>query len=133
MYTVLWKLPSFQSCGILRHPQRAISCEAACPFTEYGAHSALMGDEGTGSFYLLILQIQHYLISIIVGSIFGWYHRLCQTRNNILSDHVVNYFKYKMQKLPKWVLKQKPKYHLLSKTWNKNVWNQWRIDKLKNL
>jgi hypothetical protein len=36
--------------AFLRHPHGAMMCETACIFTGYRAHSALMGDGGTGSF-----------------------------------------------------------------------------------
>jgi hypothetical protein len=49
------KACAYQPCGILRHPQGAITCETTCPFTGCRAHSALMGDGGTGHFCLLIL------------------------------------------------------------------------------
>jgi hypothetical protein len=58
IYIVLQKPPAYQPFGILRHPQGAITCETIQPFTGCGAHSALMGTGGTGSFCLLILQTQ---------------------------------------------------------------------------
>jgi hypothetical protein len=59
IHTVLWKPLAYQPCGILRHLQGAITCETICPFTGCGAHRALTGDGGTGSFCFLIPQTQH--------------------------------------------------------------------------
>jgi hypothetical protein len=53
-----WESLLFQPCDILRHPQGAMTCETACPFTGCGAHSAVMGDEALAHFYLLIPQTQ---------------------------------------------------------------------------
>jgi hypothetical protein len=65
IYTVLQKPPAYQSCGIFRRPQGAMTCEGACPFTGYGAHSALKGDGGTGSFCLLIPRPKNIILSLI--------------------------------------------------------------------
>jgi hypothetical protein len=58
IYTTLQNLPAYQPCGILRHPQGAMTCETVHPSTGCGAHSALTGDGGIGSSCLLIPQTQ---------------------------------------------------------------------------
>jgi hypothetical protein len=60
--------PVYLPCGILRHPPEAMTCEASCPFTGYGAHSVLMGDGSTGLFCLLIPQTEQQQRAIDTGS-----------------------------------------------------------------